>query len=324
MKALLCKKVGNISDLVLEEMVLRPLENKEILIQVEACGVNFPDLLLVEGKYQVKPSLPFSPGAEVMGTIKKIGRDVELFRVGDKVVSGTIFGGYAEEVIGNENNTFFAPKNMNSIVASASLLTYSTAYHALVDRAALQKKETVLILGASGGVGTAAIQIAHHLGATVIAVTSSLEKASFCKEQGADYVFHSDPHSIKENILEITHKKGIDIVYDPVGGEFSELYVRTLGWNGRYLIIGFTAGEIPKISLHLPLLKGASLVGVYWSGFVKNDGTKNRKNYSLLTQWFENKNISPQVTKTYSLAESPNALSDLQQRKIMGKAVIVV
>ncbi|MDI9355681.1 MAG: NADPH:quinone oxidoreductase family protein [Chitinophagaceae bacterium] len=324
MKALLCKKTGGIFDLVLEENTLRSLESKEILIQVEACGVNFPDLLLVEGKYQVKPSFPFSPGAEVMGTIKKIGNGVEMFQIGDRVVSGTIFGGYSEEVIGNENNTFFVPKNMNPIVASASLLTYSTAYHALVDRASLQKKETVLILGASGGVGTAAIQIAHHLGATVIAVTSSSEKASFCKQQGADYVFHSEPGNIKENIAEITHKKGIDIVYDPVGGELAELYVRTLGWNGRYLIIGFTGGEIPKIPLNLPLLKGASLVGVYWSGLVKNDPAKNRKNYALLTNWFEKKAIYPTVTKTYSLAESPYALSDLQQRKIMGKAVIVV
>ena len=260
MKAILCHKYSSNISLKYEK-IKSPIPKKdEILISVKVAGVNFPDILIVQGKYQFKPELPFSPGGEVSGIIKKVGENVKKFKVGDKVFAGSTWGGFSEEAIVMSSNTFKIPNGISYEDAAASMVNYGTSFHALVDRAKIKKNEVILILGASGGVGTAAIQIAKQLGAIVIAAASSKEKLDYCKEIGADYCINYSKDDIKEKVKSLTKGIGANIIYDPVGDKFSEPALRSIAWKGRFLVVGFAAGQIPKIPLNLVLLKGCQII----------------------------------------------------------------
>ncbi len=324
MKAILCKEFGLPETLVLEETQISLPSEKEVLIEIYACGVNFPDALIIQNKYQFKPNLPFSPGGEVAGIVKSVGEKVSNFKVGDKVLALSIWGGFAEEVLVDSSRVFPMPPSMSFITAASSLYTFGTSYHALKDRGQLKKGEIILILGAAGGVGIAAVELAKLMGATVIAAASSDEKLALCKSKGADYCINYSTQDLKSVIKEITQGKGVDLVYDPIGGAFAEPALRSIAWNGRYLVVGFASGEIPQLPFNLALLKGCSVVGVFWGSFAEKEPANSLKNFGDLLYWMSKRKIAQPIHKIYSLKESPTAISDLMDRKVLGKAVIQV
>ena len=322
MKAIVCSNFGTPDTLIFQEIENPTPKGDEILIRVKACSVNFPDTLIIQGKYQFKPPFPFSPGSDVAGFIEKIGDNVKHFKVGDEVVGFIPFGGFAEKAIVRDTDCFPKPKGMSMVNASAFLLAYGTSYHALKDRANLKEGETILILGASGGVGLTALELAKLMGAKVIAAASSKEKLDLCKKFGADDVINYTEESFKDRVKELTNGKGVDVIYDPVGGHFSELALRAIAWKGRHLVIGFANGEIPKIPINLTLLKGASIVGVFWGSFAQKEPKKSLENIKKLLAWFVKGDVKPHIDKTYSLENAPKALEDMMQRKVKGKIVI--
>lgn len=322
MKAIVCSKFGTPDTLKYQEIKTPNPKEGEILITVKACSVNFPDTLIIQGKYQFKPEFPFSPGSDVAGIIEKVGENVKHFKVGDAVVGFIPFGGFAEKVILKAIDCFPKPRGMSMVNAAAFLLAYGTSYHALKDRANLQKGETILILGASGGVGLTALELAKLMGAKVIAAASSQEKLNLCKEFGADEVINYTEENLKDRVKELTNGKGVDVIYDPVGGAFSELALRAIAWKGRHLVVGFANGEIPKIPINLTLLKGASIVGVFWGAFAQKEPKKSLENIQQLLTWFVKGEVKPHIDKTYSLEDAPKALEDMMQRKVKGKIVI--
>ena len=322
MKAIVCSNFGTPDTLIFQEIENPTPKGDEILIRVKACSVNFPDTLIIQGKYQFKPPFPFSPGSDVAGFIEKIGDNVKHFKVGDEVVGFIPFGGFAEKAIVKATDCFPKPKGMSMVNASAFLLAYGTSYHALKDRANLKEGETILILGASGGVGLTALELAKLMGAKVIAAASSKEKLDLCKKFGADDVINYTEESFKDRVKELTNGKGVDVIYDPVGGHFSELALRAIAWKGRHLVIGFANGEIPKIPINLTLLKGASIVGVFWGSFAQKEPKKSLENIKKLLAWFVKGDVKPHIDKTYSLENAPKALEDMMQRKVKGKIVI--
>jgi NADPH2:quinone reductase len=322
MKAIVCNKFGTPETLQYQEIETPSPKNDEILIAVKACSVNFPDTLIIQGKYQFRPEFPFSPGSDVAGIVEKVGENVTHFKVGDEVVGFIPFGGFAEKAIVKAKDCFPKPRGMSMVNASAFLLAYGTSYHALKDRANLQKGETILILGASGGVGLTALELAKLMGAKVIAAASTKEKLDLCKQFGADEVINYSEESLKDRVKEITNGKGVDVIYDPVGGHFSELALRAIAWKGRYLVIGFANGEIPKIPINLTLLKGASIVGVFWGAFAQNQPKESLENIKQLLTWFAKGDLKPHIDKTYSLQNAPKALEAMMQRKTKGKIVI--
>lgn len=263
MKAIRCKAYGPPSSLILEEMEsLHPKAN-EVVVQVKACGINYPDTLIIQGLYQFKPELPFTPGSDFAGVIKSVGSGVKHLAIGDAIFGFVTFGALAEEVVVPANACFQKPGKMDFSIAASFMIAYGTSYHALKDRAKLQEGETLLVLGASGGVGLAAVELGKLMGAKVIAAASTDEKLALCREYGADLTINYSKEDLKLAIKELTNGTGVDVVYDPVGGDYSEAAFRGIAWAGRYLVVGFAAGNIPKIPLNLPLLKGASLVGVF-------------------------------------------------------------
>ena len=322
MKAIVCNKFGKPDVLEYLEVENPTPKEEEILISVKACSVNFPDTLIIQGKYQFRPEFPFSPGSDVSGIIEQVGKNVTNFNVGDEVVGFIPFGGFAEKAIIKAKDCFLKPKGMSMVNASAFLLAYGTSYHALKDRAQLKKGETVLILGASGGVGLTALELSKLMGAKVIAAASSEEKLALCKKFGADEVINYTKESVKERVKTLTNGKGVDVIYDPVGGHFSELALRAIAWRGRHLVIGFANGEIPKIPINLTLLKGASIVGVFWGAFAQKEPRKSLENIQQLLTWSTNKKVKPYINKTYSLQNAPLALKDMMNRKVKGKIVI--
>lgn len=322
MKAIVCNQFGLPNTLEFKETETPQPKEGEILITVKACSVNFPDTLIIQGKYQFRPEFPFSPGSDVAGIIEKVGENVKHFNVGDEVVGFIPFGGFAEKAIVKATDCFPKPKGMSMVNASAFLLAYGTSYHALKDRAKLKEGETVLILGASGGVGLTALELAKLMGAKVIAAASSNEKLELCKQFGADEVINYSEESLKDRVKELTNGKGVDVIYDPVGGHFSELALRAIAWKGRHLVIGFANGEIPKIPINLTLLKGASIVGVFWGAFAQKEPKKSLENIQQLLTWFVKGDVKPHIDKTYSLENAPKALEDMMQRKVKGKIVI--
>ncbi|MEL7532596.1 MAG: NADPH:quinone oxidoreductase family protein [Bacteroidota bacterium] len=323
MKAVLCKAWGPPESLQLEEVPSPKAGKGQVVISVKACGVNFPDTLIIEGKYQTKPELPFSPGGEVAGVVKEVGEGVKHLKEGMPVFCLMGYGGFAEEVVAEASVTFPIPPGMDFINASAISLTYGTSMHALKDRARLKEGETLLVLGAAGGVGLAAIQIAVQMGAKVIAAASTEEKLAFCRENGASETINYRTEDLKARVKELTDGKGVDVVYDPVGGDYAEIGVRSMAWNGRFLVIGFATGEIPAIPLNLALLKGCSLVGVFWGRFAQTTPHKNMANFMQLLQWFQEGKLKPHIYKTYSLQQAAAALNDITDRKVMGKVVLV-
>lgn len=322
MKAIVCNEFGLPSSLEFTE-IENPIPNKdEVLMAVKACSVNFPDTLIIQGKYQFKPNFPFSPGSDVAGVIESVGENVKHLKVGDEVVGFIPFGGFAEKAIVKAKDCFPKPEGMSLVNASAFLLAYGTSYHALKDRANLQKGETILILGASGGVGLTAIELAKLIGAKVIAAASSDDKLKLCKEFGADELINYTKENLKEKTKALTNGKGVDVIYDPVGGDFSELALRAIAWNGRHLVIGFANGGIPKIPTNLALLKGASIVGVFWGAFAQREPKKSLENIKRLLNWFGQGKLKPHIDEIYSLENAPKALEAMMQRKTKGKIVI--
>jgi NADPH2:quinone reductase len=323
MKALLCKSHGNPGTLVLEEIPSLVAEENHIIIDVKACSANFPDTLIIQNLYQFKPELPFSPGGEVAGIVKSVGEGVKNLKVGDRVFALCGWGGFAEEVAVEATKVFPMLPGMDFVTGASVMYNYGTSYHALKDRAKLQPGETLLVLGAAGGVGLAAVELGKMMGAKVIAAASSAEKLAICKEKGADELINYTEVNLKDKIKELTAGKGVDVVYDPVGDKFAEPAIRSMAWKGRYLVVGFAGGEIPKIPLNLALLKGCDIVGVFWGRFAATEPAQNMQNIQELAGNFMKGTLNPHIYKTYSLEETPEALWDLMNRKVIGKAVVV-
>ncbi|MEO0471210.1 MAG: NADPH:quinone oxidoreductase family protein [Bacteroidota bacterium] len=323
MKAVLCKAYGPPESLVVEDIASPKPGPKQVVVSVKACGVNFPDTLIIENKYQFKPDLPFSPGGELAGVIKELGEGVKGFSVGQQVFCMIGWGGFAEEAVVDVKNLVPMPPGMDEVVASAFAMTYGTSYYALVNRARIKEGETLLVLGAAGGVGLAAVEIGKNLGAKVIAAASTDEKLAVCREYGATETINYSKEDLKTRIKELTDGKGVDVVYDPVGGDFSEAALRGTAWEGRFLVIGFAAGDIPKIPLNLTLLKGCQIVGVFWGKFAFSEPQKNMANFMQLIQWYHQGKIKPRIHKTYPLENVSDALYDITNRRVMGKVVLV-
>ena len=324
MKAVICKTLGGPETLVVEDVPSLRAGPGQIVIDVKAAGVNFPDLLIMQGKYQFKAPLPFSPGAEASGIVKSLGEGVTGFKTGDAVIAHMIWGAFAQEAVVEAKNVTRMPAGMDFNVAAGFTVTYATSYHGLKDRAKLRKGETLLVLGAAGGVGLAAVELGKLMGARVIAAASNDEKLATCKRFGADVLINYETADLREAIRAATDGKGVDVVYDPVGGKYSEPALRSLKWKGRHLVVGFAAGDIAKIPLNLALLKGCSIVGVFWGGFSRNEPKKDVANIAQISQWIVEGKLKPMVSSTYPLARAGDALADLAARRVQGKAVLVV
>jgi NADPH:quinone reductase len=324
MKAVLAKEFGPLEGLVLEEVPARHAASGEVVIAVKACGVNFLDALMVQGKYQTKPPVPFSPGAEVAGIVTEVGAGVTGFTVGSRVLAFIGHGGYAEEVVADTSRVIALPPQMDFVTAAAFPIAYATSHHALKDRAHLRPGETLLVLGAAGGVGLTAVEIGKIMGARVIACASSEDKLALCREYGADALVNYGSTDLRERVRELTGGKGVDVVYDPVGGAYAEPAVRCLGVEGRYLVIGFASGEIPKIPLNLVLLKMTSIVGVFWGAFAKAQPRVNGANFAELLGWHAAGKLRPHVSGTFALASYREAIEAVTQRKVKGKVVLVM
>ncbi|PHV04740.1 NADPH:quinone oxidoreductase [Janthinobacterium sp. BJB412] len=323
MKAIVCKAWGLPDTLVVEELAAPQPAAGQVVVEVRAAGVNFPDVLIIQGKYQFKPELPFTPGSEVAGVVSAVAPDVAGFKVGDRVIAFTATGGFGQQLAVPAQALMPMPPGMDFDTAAAITLTYGTSHHAVVDRAALKSGETMLVLGAAGGVGLAAIEIGKALGARVIAAASSDEKLAVCKAHGADAVINYSKEDLREAIKAATGGKGPDVVYDPVGGDYSEAAFRSIAWRGRYLVVGFANGEIPRLPLNLTLLKGASLVGVFWGEFAKREPKANLAAMRELLGWLAEGKIKPRISARYALADTARALEDMAARKVTGKVVIL-
>jgi NADPH:quinone reductase len=322
LKAVLCKQLGLPDTLVVEDVPALKAGPGEAVVSVKAAGVNFPDVLIIQGKYQFKAELPFSPGGEVAGVIKEVGEGVQGFKPGDRVIAGGTYGGFAQEFVTEAARLIAMPDAMDFVPASAFVLTYGTSYHALKDRAQLKPGETLLVLGASGGVGLSAIQIGKAMGARVIAAASSEAKLRVCKDSGADALINYAQDDLRARIKAITGGRGVDVVYDPVGGPYSEPALRDTAWNGRFLVVGFAAGDIPKVPLNLALLKGCAIVGVFWGAFTRNQPQDNRRNNEELLQMYLEGKIKPHIHATYPLERAAEALNEVMNKRVSGKVVL--
>ncbi len=325
MRAVVCSKFGLPEDLEVKE-VDEPVTGKnQVKLKVEACGVNFPDTLIINNKYQFKPELPFWPGGEVAGIVEEVGEGVTDFSEGDKVMTTTIFGGFAEKLVVGTDMLMRRPEKMSGIVASGIQITYGTSMHALKQRADLKPGETLLVLGAAGGVGMSAVEIGKAMGATVIGAASSDEKLEVVKKAGADHLINYSSGDLREQLKEITgSKEAVDVLYDPVGADLFEPALRSMKWKGRALVIGFAGGDdkIPKIPMNLPLLKGCSIVGVFWGSFRVRESKVEFDNFNQLFEWFNSGKIDPLVSDVYPLEEAPIALRKLMNRQAIGKIVL--
>lgn len=324
MKAVLCKAFGPAETLVLEEIASPELKKTEVLIDVHAAGVNFPDTLIIEGKYQFKPPFPFSPGGEAAGIVSAVGEKVSHLKVGDRVMALTGWGSFAEQVAVPGYNVMPIPTKMDFNSAAAFGMTYGTSMHALKQRANLQPGETLLVLGASGGVGLAAVEIGKALGARVIAAASSADKLAVAKAAGADELINYSESNLKEEIKRLTNGQGADVIYDPVGGDLFDLAIRSIAWNGRLLVVGFASGRIPELPVNLCLLKGAAVLGVFWGAFAQRQPADNAANFAQLFAWHAEGKIKPLVSQVFPLAQAGAAIDCLGQRRAVGKLVVAV
>lgn len=323
MKAVLCQAFTDPEGLVYADVPSPPLGAGEVRIGVHASGVNFPDTLIIRGKYQFKPPFPFSPGGEVAGVVLETGAGVTTVKVGDRVAATTISGGYAEEMVAPAAAVTPISDGMSYVQAAGLLVTYGTSYHALVDRANLRPGETLLVLGAAGGVGIAAIQIGKALGARVIAVASTDDKLAFARAQGADEAINYATEDLKERVRALTGGQGADVIYDAVGGKATDAVMSAINWKGRLLVVGFASGEIPSIALNRVLLKGCDIQGVFWGAHAAREPERNAANNAALMRLFDAGKITPVVSMTYPLKDAAKALRDIENRKAKGKIVLV-
>jgi NADPH2:quinone reductase len=324
MKAVLCKAFGPPESLVIEEIASPVPGPGEVVISVKAASVNFPDVLIIQNKYQFKPPLPFSPGSEVAGTVKEVGEGVTAFSAGDPVLAVTTYGAFAEEVKTEARRLLSIPAGMDFATAAAFGLTYATSEHALYDRGALKAGETLLVLGAAGGVGLAAIEIGKALGARVIACASTDDKLAVCRTHGADHTINYATEDLRERIKALTGGTGADVVYDPVGGPYTEPALRSIAWRGRLLVVGFAAGEIPKIPLNLTLLKGCSIVGVFWGDFTRREPQPFAEAMQRLGRWYAEGKLKPHVSERFPLESAADALTLMANRQVIGKVILTV
>lgn len=327
MHAWLCENPVGVDALTWKELPTPQPGRGEVLIRIEAASLNFPDLLIVQNKYQMKPALPFVPGSEYAGVVEAVGEGVTHLKTGQRVacLSGT--GGFGTHTVAPAALCMPLPAGFPAVDAAAFMMIYATSHHALVDRAQLKVGETVLVLGAAGGVGTAAIQIAKAKGARVIAAASTDEKCALCRSIGADatinYTTHALPNAFRDAVKAATDGKGPDVIYDPVGGDFAEPAFRSIAWRGRYLVVGFASGPIPSLPLNLTLLKGASIVGVFWGDFSRREPQANAAMMAELAGWYAQGKVKPVIDRTMPMAELKAAYAHMGSRGVMGKLVMV-
>jgi NADPH2:quinone reductase len=323
MKALICHAFGPIDQLRVEDMPDLVPGPGEVVLRVRAAGVNFPDALIVQNLYQFKPTPPFSPGGESAGEVLAVGEGVTRFKVGDAAIALTIWGGFAEQVRVREDQLFALPEGMPYEVAGALLLTYGTCLHALRDRANVQAGQTVLVLGAAGGIGTATIELAKAMGARVIAAASTAEKLDLCRRLGADECINYREQNLRDELKRLTGGQGVDVVMDPVGGDLAELALRSMAWRGRYLVVGFTDGQIPRLPLNLVLLKGCAIVGVFWGDFIRREPAAAAQDLHDLVAMYRDKRIHPLISGRYTLQDAPQAIAALAERRAQGKLIVL-
>ncbi|ALK92511.1 NADPH:quinone oxidoreductase family protein [Limnohabitans sp. 103DPR2] len=323
MHAWLCENPVGVEALTWKELPTPSPQAGQVLIRIEAASLNFPDLLIVQNKYQMKPDLPFVPGSEYAGVIEAVGEGVTHLKVGQSVacLSGT--GGFGTHTLAPAKLCMPLPAGFPAVDAAAFIMIYATSHHALIDRAALKAGETVLVLGAAGGVGTAAIQIAKAAGARVIAAASTDEKCALCKSLGADETINYTTQNMREVLKTLTEGKGPDVIYDPVGGDFAEPAFRSIAWRGRYLVVGFAAGPIPAVPFNLALLKGASIVGVFWGDFARREPQANAAMMAELAQWYAQGKVKPAIDRTMPMSDLKAAYAHMGSRGVMGKLVMV-
>jgi len=324
MKAVLCKQFGPPELLVVEEVAEPAPGRGQVVVAVKAASVNFPDVLIIQNKYQVKPPLPFSPGSEMAGVVKSLGEGVTGVKPGDRVIAFSAYGAFTEQVAVDAARLIPIPEGMDFVTAASFLLTYGTSHHALCNRADPKPGETLLVLGAAGGVGIAAIEIGKILGLRVIACASSEDKLAACREHGADETINYATEDLRERIKALTAGKGVDIIYDPVGGAYAEAALRSSNWRARFLVIGFAGGEIPKIPLNLPLLMERSIVGVYWGEWSRRTPQEFAAAVRELSGWFREGRLKPHVTATYPLEKAADAIRLLAERRVKGKVVVTM
>lgn len=322
MRALMCEHHGPPEELVFRDMPSPEPGPGEVRLRVKAASVNFPDGLIIQNLYQTKPPLPFSPGSEAAGVVDAVGESVTSLRVGDRVAAMTIWGAFTEEVVVPAARCFAIPDAMPFDVASGFTMVYGTSLHALKQRGRLQPGETLLVLGAAGGVGLAAVEIGKQMGARVIAAASSEEKLALARAHGADETVNYATADLKAAVKELTGGKGADVIYDPVGGALADPAFRTIAWDGRYLVIGFATGDIPAIPLNLPLVKGAAIVGVFWGAFLARDREANASNIEQLYQWYEAGALRPEISRHFAFEQGAEAIRWIMDRKALGKVVI--
>ncbi|MEZ0220010.1 NADPH:quinone oxidoreductase family protein [Tardiphaga sp. 1201_B9_N1_1] len=322
MKAILCSQFCEPDDLVLADIDDPVAGDGQVVIAIKAAALNFFDILMIQGKYQIKPPFPFSPAAEVAGVIESIGSGVTGFKVGDRVVASVGHNGAREKIAVPAASAVKIPDNLDFDRAAGVIITYGTALHALEDRASPKPGETLAVLGAAGGTGLAACELGKLLGLKVIACASSDEKLEFAKKHGADIGLNYATEDLKEGLKKLTDGKGVDIIFDPVGGKYAEASLRAIAWEGRFLVIGFAAGDIPKMPLNLALLKGCDIRGVFWGAWVRQNPEKNRANLEKLVKWAAEGKISSHVDRTFPLAKTADALKVLAGRQAMGKVIL--
>ena len=331
MKTLHCKEFGPVENLVWEEAESPEPGDHEVVVSIKAAALNFPDFLIVQGLYQFKPELPFAPGNEGSGVIKKVGKNVTRFKEGDRVYFMAPWGAFAEEACIHEFGVMPIPDDISFELAASYQMAYGTSYHALVQRGEISNQDEILILGASGGVGLAALDIAKAKGARVVAAVSTKEKAEICKEYGADEVIiygegpktKDESKAFSNELKSKSLKGGYDIIYDPIGDCYTEPAFRAIGWKGRYLVVGFAAGEIPKLPINLTLLKGASLVGVFWGTFTGLESEVNQKNIAEINQLLSEGKIKPLISKEVPMENAVDAIKMIGNRGVIGKVVLV-
>lgn len=322
MRALLCERYGPPEALQLRDVPIPQPGKGQIQVRVHAAGLNFPDSLIIQNKYQIKPNLPFSPGGELAGVVTAIGGGVDRFKLGDRVAALTNWGAFADYAVADAQRSTLMPPSMDFETAATFAFAYGTSHHAFKQRARLAAGETVLVLGASGGVGLAAVECAKAMGARVIAGASSAEKLEIARQHGADALVNYSAQDLKVAVKEMTDARGVDVIYDPVGDKLADPAFRTIAWEGRYLVIGFAGGKIPAVPFNLPLVKGASIVGVFWGDFVARAPEAHHANMTELYDWHAQGKLKPLISARFDLARGGEAIRHIMERKVTGKVVI--